>query len=523
MSQVKNILDDRPDVRQYLYAWGFLFSSASIKQEGYPFYDSWNFSKAASYNLLVHPKQKSHLYEQDGVCYVLIGHAYNPISGVYQEAELLQQLAENYSTGLSECWPFINELTGIFTLLIIDGESVHIIGDACCIQTTYYTEVDNNLYIGTHPHLLADILELQMDTYIRELISYKFFPLLGSCLPGDLSPYKGVKRLVPNHVTSWKQQKGFESQRFFIPSKVKLTADEIAERVSSLLAKSLAIIPLKWERPAISMTGGCDSKTTLSCACDVYDKYQYFSYISSEAEEVDAVAAKKICDTLGLEHRIYHISDSDGCYPDIEENRIILFRNIGELRKKNLNDVRKRCHFANIEDFDVEVKSWCSEIGRAYFSKRFNGLKDFGLFPHPRQCTTLYKFFLHNRRLVRQTDKIFKQYLDKFFVQSSQAPLPWQDQFFWEFRVAAWNGLAITGELRHAHDITIPYNNRIILQLLLGATDDEKIEDVVYTKIRNRMNPSVDISGQNVVNLKHTNRRAQVEGLYYRLHANFPF
>lgn len=54
---------------------------------------------------------------------------------------------------------------------------------------------------------------------------------------------------------------------------------------------------------------GCDSKTTLACAKGQYEHYQYFSYISQEAEAVDAEGAHAICEKLGLKHTIYTIPE----------------------------------------------------------------------------------------------------------------------------------------------------------------------------------------------------------------------
>lgn len=89
--------------------------------------------------------------------------------------------------------------------------------------------------------------------------------------------------------------------------------------------------------------------------------------------------------------------------------------------------LEKELFFADKQDFDVEVKSWASEIGRAYYSKRFNGRENFGLMPTPRTCTTLYKFFLHNRRLVKKTDIVFQEYLKQYFKTFSNHPLECQD------------------------------------------------------------------------------------------------
>ena len=203
----------------------------------------------------------------------------------------------------------------------------------------------------------------------------------------------------------------------------------------------------------------------------------------------------------------------------IEETRDILLWNTGNLTSINRNDVRKRRFFADTEDFDVEVKSCASENGRAYYSKRFDGRKDFGKKPTTRACTTLYKFFLHDRKLVKDTDKVFERYLEKYFEQAEQNPVEWQEQFFWEFRVPSWNGLVITGEHRYSFDITIPYNNRYLLELLLSAPIEDRIEDNIYAEIRRQMNPLIDETGVAVTNLKHTKNREKAENIYYALHS----
>ena len=74
---------------------------------------------------------------------------------------------------------------------------------------------------------------------------------------------------------------------------------------------------------------------------------------------------------LNIPHKIYEISNNDADYSDIEALREIMKYNSGCIGKNNANDVRKRAFFLNIDDFDVEIKSWASEIGRAYYFKRF--------------------------------------------------------------------------------------------------------------------------------------------------------
>ena len=106
-----------------------------------------------------------------------------------------------------------------------------------------------------------------------------------------------------------------------------------------------------------------------------------------------------------------------------------------------------------------------------------------------------------------------------YFQQATKDPIEWQEQFFWEFRVPSWNGLVISGEHRYSFDITIPYNNRLILQLLLSAPIRDRIQDSIYRDIRKLRAPIIEQTGT-VTNLKHTKKREFAENIYYIIHSN---
>ena len=520
---IKALIKQNPELTNKLFCRGFLFTNADVDLDAYPFYGIWNHTKLQNYHMLVSPKQNNYYVSNGNTTIFLVGHAYNPFTLVSDENEILDELIKHYSKenvhmASSLFWEKINELTGIFTIIIIDKESVLIIGDASGMQTTFYTVNSGKIYVSTHTNIIGDLLNLNWDPYVVQLKNYRFFKLLGNALPGNLTQFSKVKRLIPNHYVRI-EDRALTVNRFYWPNRLDKTSEEIVDEVAEILHSNMMLISKKWKKPAISMTGGCDSKTTVACTNGLYDQFRYFSYISSEAEKIDAEAAKNICKALGLEHRTYIIPEEVG---NSEEAAEILNWNTGNIRYSHPNDVRKRVVFADTEEFDVEVKSWASEIGRAYYSKRFHGRTEFGEMT-PRKCTTLYKFFFHNRRLVRQTDKVFEKYIRHYFEQAKENPVEWQEQFFWEFRVPSWNGLVITGEHRYSFDITIPYNNRRIFELLLSAPIEDRISDRVYTDIREKMNPEIDQTGIAVTNLKHTQRREKAENIYYLLHSNVPF
>lgn len=518
---MKTLLEEYPQYREKLYIRGFLLTDAEIDDRDYPFYGKWKNMKLGGKTLLVHPLQSVFVQERGGITMCFVGHAYNPISVVASEDEILKTCLELVERDEEQLWKYFNELTGVFTFFWLEGAQVNIVDDASGMQTTFYTAKNRKLYVCSHTKLIGDLLNLEFDPYVKRLINYKFFPLLGNSLPGDITQYIDLKRVTPNFCCCYEKGE-FKNRRFFTPYEEKKSMEELADECARILHNTMQLISEKWSRPAISLTGGCDSRTTLACAAGLYDKFSYYSYNSAEDERVDCKAAETICKAVGIKHKIYPIPQSVEEEDHYNVVAKILRWNRGDLLESHANDIRKRITLDKIHDFDIEVKSWASEIGRAYFSKRFNGRKNFPEEPSGRACTTMYKFFLHDRKLVADTDRIFEKFIAEFYQQAERNPIPWFEQFFWEFRVPAWNGLVITGEHRYAADITIPYNNRVLLTLLLSVSIEDRINDKLYESIRKKMNPAIDETGISITNLKHTEKRAQFENLYWVLHSKLP-
>lgn len=521
-SEIIEMLNKYPEFRNKLYCRGFLLTDAQPDEQAYPFYGQWQKKELQHGRvLLVHSAQKFYCKQGDGRELLLVGHAYDPFEMEWDENKILDRLFSEWEKDEKALLSAVNKLTGIFTFFWSDGDNICFLGDTTCEQTCYYTVQNGHIYVTTHSCLAEDFLDLTKDPYIAELVKYRFYPLLGNLLPGDLSKFKELKRVIPNHFVRI-QNGNITVSRHFSPQDSRLSLQEVVSQSAQIMHNNMELIAKKWDKPAISLTGGCDSKTTLAAAHGLYDKFVYFSYISNESEEVDAEAAHNIAQKLGLEHKIYTIPENDGEVENFECIARILNRNFGEIGDSKRNDVRKRAFFADTSDFGVEVKSWASEIGRAEYIKRFNGRTKFGNSPTARKCTTLYKFFLHNRKLVKETDRVFAEFIEKYYDNTSENAVPWWEWFYWEYYQGAI-GLKITGEHKYSFDITVPYNNRILLSIMLSAPLEDRIKDLIHIGIRNSLDPRIDDTGISVTNLKHTQNRARAENIYYTLHSKFPF
>ena len=514
--EIIKILNEHPNYRKKLFCRGFLVTDdEALKLDGYPFYGMWKEERYGRHRVISHPQENT-VWNNT---YCLIGHAFNPIRGIKDEQKILRDIADKETS--QDKYEYINELTGVFILLKLEEKGLSFLADAVGLQSVFYSYSDTeNYYVSSHSNLIGDILNLQKDSYITDLSNAKYFRLFGNQLPGNLTQFLEVKRYVPNHVVYINGN--VTERRFYWPHTLNLSKSEIEAELVDFLCASMELISQKWVKPAISLTGGCDSKTTLACAMETKGSYLYFSYDSQKNEVPDAEAAKKICNALYLKHLLYTIPYSDDEIPDIDIIRAIISWNCGNITPNNKIDVRKRAFLDTTKDFDIEVKSWVSEIGRSRYTKRYAGRKNFGSKPSPRVCTTFYKFLFFNRVLVNKTDKVFKDYLNAFFEMDKSNPIPWQDQFYWEWHWPSRDGITLTGEQRYSNDITVPYNNRRILELLLSMPEEDRIKDIAYSDIRKILCPKIDDTCKNIVDLNHTPLRANLENLYYLMNTHLP-
>jgi len=486
-------------------------------------WNSWVYNDFGKYKLFTHPEQKVFSEKRDDCWYVLIGHAYNPFTMESDENDILKHLAKIYKTPTYQ--DYFDQLTGLFFYAVIEGNRLVLNTDCAGMLPAYYAKINEEIYCSAHSQLIADLFSLKEDIYVTHLKKSKLFHLYGWFLPGDLSPYKEVKRIVAN--TEIQYDGEFSCRRFYPRNDYTVVSDsdypELIEKISGVMHNNMLLISQKWKKPAISLTGGMDSQTTLASARDIQDKFEYFSYISLPREATDANAAHQICEKKRLKHTIYSVDTDITHYPDFEEVDALVERHYSFLGKGNANDICKRISLSKQLSYDIEVKSWVSEVARA------SRYKIYGKTEMPtmtaRRLTSMYKIFTLNRGDAIRTDKKFQDYL--MFTGLHQAiekyNYPWTEFFVWEIVFGCWGGLALTGEHKLTNDITIPYNNRALLDLLLKTPLKKRITDQVNKDIIHYMDKELHEMNVHVINGNETKTREIAEKLYFEIHSRIPW
>lgn len=521
--RIRKILTEKPQYRECLFCRGyFITEDGSVNGDEYPFYAQWRKVCINGYKAFIHKDQDFCIRKSNEVTLLLIGHAYNPFNEIYEETILLSQAIEKYNKSKDAFFEEISDWTGIFCIFVFD-KNITAVQDCSGIKALYYGKINGNMCFMSHPQMAADIYGLEMDNFVNRLINNRFYNIGNRYLPGDLSPFKEIKRIGANVYLNCDSEKNVTIHRFYPvrPLVFCQTKEDYERRIKEaydILKKNIELVSKKWPNSAISLSGGTDSKTTLACANGMYDRFKYFSFQSKDTEVIDSEAAHSICKKLGLQHDIYPIPKDSNEIEDYDDLKAIIVHSYGYIGGLAENEIRKYICMYRWNYFDTEIKSWCSEIVRVFFERKYGTQ-----FPQkltPRHFSILQTRYFASPQLLRKSDKIYKEYMEKFDLAGPKFNYEHTDLYYWEVRMSNW-GMLVTQSLDLCHRVTFPFNNRRLVELMLSIPREDRKNDKAHKDIINIANSEIGNTDIHIRNNYFHSRRIVLEYLYLKYRTLF--
>ena len=516
-AKIEERLNKEEKYREMLFRRGYLFTNKKITDslESYPFYSLWREYSIGEYFLYVQEKQTAYVQSNGDVSVAIVGHAYNPFDMVYDENQICLQLINAYKEGEKSYFDKISELTGLHVIFLIKGDNVIACQDACGLTGCYWGKVGDAMYVSEHSQLIADLCDIPFNEKVEKLVKSKCYNIGNRHLPGNITPYDGIKRLGGNTCVNYVDN-NFSIKRFYPliehPEYGAEEQEEIVKRIGQLIHNGEECCTKKWKRCAISLTGGTDSKTTLACANGLYDKFNYFSFISKPQEQVDAEGAKNICDKLNLEHTLIPISNNNEDFESFDFIKIIIKHNGAYFQNLADHEIRKYITLHDLDAYDIELKSWASEVARVFFERKYQIKMPKKL--NERHCSIFQTRYFMKPRLLKWSDKIYKGFLKEIGLSEPLYNYEHTDLFYWEIRMGAWGVAVISGQQLY-HRMTMPMNNRKILDMFLSLPRENRINDSIHKEIMNTMNPAVENANVEIRNLYFHSYRIWLEKIYF--------
>lgn len=509
----------------YLFIRGFLVTDMDgLDLSGHPFYGNWHRQRLGG-RLYVysHHLTAVTLLEHEEAVFFMLGHAYNPFTMEHRESALLQRIAEAYGNeGFQEK---LDELTGVFVFGVYAQGKLTFLVDPSGMQSACHGSINGYFFLSSHAQLAADLCGLEMAAFVKKLTAYKWYGrVMGPYLPADLTSFEPLKRVVPNISYTW-DGTATAHRRFYPLKTLEIARDEeaygkVIAEAAAILKNSMALVARKWERPAISLTGGIDSNTTFAAANGLYERFTAFTYVAAPKETIDAEAAEKIAKRFAVKHTLYSIPETADELPDYDAIAAIIAHNNAYAAIPSAHEMRKRVYLMRHLEADVEVKSWVSETIRAYWYKHYGRQSMPPL--SAKLFRNLYKIFLLNRPLAHEVDKVFARYIADYEYAKVPVQYPPADLHFNEVTWGSWGGMNIS-EMKIYVDLTFIYNNRKFLDLLFRVPLDRRISDRHHLDMKKILNPELAEMGIRVVNMKETRLRSFLLNLVFSVNMALPF
>ena len=200
-------------------------------------------------------------------------------------------------------------------------------------------------------------------------------------------------------------------------------------------------------------------------------------------------------------------------FPEYDIVKAILSFN-GNRRKLNHNDIMKRIYFRKNSDFDVEVKSWTSEIGRCFYYKKY-GVKRLQKRCNARRTNVMNNIYLFNPVLMYKTDAKYRDYLKRTEYNEHMFNYDWTDLIELEMRDGQWGTSVISVEHMFAYDVTIPYNNRHLGDLFLAVQFEDRLNDRTHIDFTGLLCPEITKQKIIVRDAAHDRKRMLLDRYYY--------
>lgn len=521
---IQGILNDNTDLQSTLFIRGFLVSDKEYDIDIFPFYGNWKKCKLNDFYFYTHNLTDFHYYKSENRLHFILGHAYNPFTMKTDEVEILKRI--DHHTDNAKFYEILSELTGIFVYGYIEEDKLKFIVDPSGMQSACYCN-EGGFYLSSHPQLIADLCKMEMSDIAKTLVNYKWYSrVMGGYMPADLTAFESVKRVVPNIEYCYNTKNCIVDHCRFYPKKDLSPAvceddyRHVIEEASEILKNSMELVMKKWNRVSQSLTGGVDSNTTFASANGLYDNYSTFSYCSAEKETIDCDAAKEISDHFNVNWSLFNIPSNNSEIDRFEEKKAVIEHNNAYVALTKDSELRKRMYLRENCNFDVEIKSWVSETVRAYWYKHFGRKKMPRL--SAKLYRNLYKIFIFDRNLARTVDELFKQYIKDFEYDSLPDGYMPADMHYNEVTWGSWGGMNIS-EMKYCFDITIIFNNRYLLDLLLRVPLDKRIADTHHFDIKKQLNKELYDMNIVVKNMHETKFRALALNVIFTINQMLPF
>lgn len=411
-------------------------------------------------------------HRTDDINFILIGYVLDTYNGLSSCNEILEELSGLYLQDYNLFLDKLDCLNGRYVIIANTGIDTEIYNDATALRPIFQW---NKSIFASHEILVKEAAKIGWNTELED------FGVNNGYL--DYTNTVDVYKFNPNLKFSFKDR---EYERIYPRHSYEvMNKDEILQKLMMNFDEQIKWLNNTDKKLYFSITGGYDSRVSLSLVKPMLEKITFFTYIADLSRIKDGVRkniylkdkdnVEKIGDNLNLNHHIY---DLKNYYPD-ENFKEQLSNSISSNHSLNVSYLM----YKEFEENSIHVKSTLYEIAKMPYPEEMDFTLNYNrLFRLSTKWQTV-----NFKRLVKDKKAYFNNFIERTkFKEIERFNYNLPLLLFWESRMANWHG-NITQETEHTSETFIFLNNRYVLDLLMRADFDvrknkELLEDIVHYK-----------------------------------------
>ena len=442
-------VDAIPTAERLMFRNQFVLGPRYIEE-----YETWQKRKIGpSLYLSTHPDLSVCHLAQDGKSLTMIGFILDPDDPNATDGDILSGLIGRLSD--PDKLPQQTErFGGRWILIAIDGKTSILMNDACGLRQIFYTHLNDveELWCASQPAMLANLLDLKMSPEAIDFInSHGFRSNPEFRWPGDGSPYKEIKHLLPNHMLNL-----FDGRcHRYWPHKnlEEISVDQAVEKLAQDFPALMRCAANRFKL-AVSLTAGLDSRMVLAASKQLTEKISFMTVrqFNHPDTHADITVASQLLNRLGLEH---HVVKSSYFVNDDFLNKFR--KNTSTAHYIYLPDAQAILRFYHLNT--VAVTGSVSEITRSSYRRYFGK-------PLTAEITAEDLAKLQKMGANRYALESFKNWLSDLGCTYNIDPL---DLFIWEQTHGNWLAMCQLEFDIAWQDIFTPFNCRRVLVTALSV------------------------------------------------------
>lgn len=187
---------------------------------------------------------------------IIFGYAVDVFSG---HSENLAEIILNESKSIEDVIECEKKLGGKYVIFYGETGKAYCFGDATCSVPTFYSTGLNKFVCCSNPKMIIDCFNLKTDAELQKI---RESGPLNQAMPFDVTPYKEIKQLIPNHYIDFSQQ---AAKRFVNSSqKQKEISPEKAAEITAPMIEKITSMYLSKFKIYCPLTSGRDSRVVFA-------------------------------------------------------------------------------------------------------------------------------------------------------------------------------------------------------------------------------------------------------------------